>query len=79
MLVYGYPIQPKKDPPVGSADTTVYQFGQRTDPSPFLVDVASALECVPAWFPSAGWKPTAERIKKTLIDMTDIPPHLVRE
>ena len=68
MLVYGYPIQPKKDPPVGLADTIVYQIGQRTDPSPFLEDVASALECVPAWFPSAvgnQWQRGSKKLSLT--------------
>jgi len=70
MLAYGYPVQPEKDSLVDLVNTIVYQFGQGTDPNVFLVDVASALEYVPAWSPGAGWKPTAEKAKKTLIPST---------
>jgi len=79
MLSYGYPAQPKKDPLPDLVNTTVCQFDQGTDSSAFLADVASALEYILAWFPGAGWKPTVDKAKKTLIDMTDVLLHLVQE
>jgi len=64
MLTYGYPVQPEKDSLVDLINILVYQFGQGTDPSVFLVDVASALEYVLAWSPGADWKLMAEKAKK---------------
>ena len=79
MLSYGYPVQPGKDPLVDLVDTAVSQFGQGTDPGAFLVDVIPVLKYVPAWFPGAGWKRTAERFRRTLTNMTDVPYRFVQE
>jgi len=79
MLSYGYPVQPGKDPLVDLVDTAVSQFGQGTDPGAFLVDVVPALKYVPVWFPGAGWKRTAERFRRTLTNMTDVPYRFVQE
>jgi hypothetical protein len=79
MLSYGYPVQPGKDPLVDLVDTAVSQFGQGTDPGAFLVDVIPILKHVPAWFPGAGWKRTADRFRQTLTNMTDVPYRFVKE
>ena len=79
MLAYGYPVQPGKDPLVDLVDTAVSQFGQGTDPGAFLVDVIPTLKYVPAWFPGAGWKRTAEMFRQTLTTMADVPYRFVQE
>lgn len=79
MLSYGYPVQPGKDPLVDLVDTAVSQFGEGAQPGAFLVDVIPALKHVPAWFPGTGWKRTAERFRRTLVDVADVPYHFVRE
>lgn len=77
-LSYGYVVKDGADPLVDLADTAMEQFASAASPGAYLVDVFPALQYVPAWFPGAKFRKTAELYRKTLMDMVNIPHEFVK-
>lgn len=78
-LAYGYTIREDEDPFVTLADRAMAQFTEATTPGAFLVDVFPLLRHMPAWFPGASFKRTAQEWSDTLNSMADVPHAFVKE
>ncbi|KAJ7676990.1 cytochrome P450 [Mycena polygramma] len=72
-VAYGIKVLPQDDPFVTLAAEAIHTLVIATMPGRFLVDTIPALKYVPAWFPGAGFKRTAQRWRKLAQAMIDLP------
>ncbi|KAJ7654696.1 cytochrome P450 [Mycena polygramma] len=72
-VAYGIKVHPQNDPFVALAREAIHTLVIATVPGRFLVDTIPALKYIPAWFPGAGFKRTAEEWRKMSQAMIDLP------
>ncbi|OQE21561.1 hypothetical protein PENFLA_c014G03275 [Penicillium flavigenum] len=79
-IAYGYRVEPhNQDILVNLANEALEQFSIASTPGTWLVDLIPALKYVPAWFPGAGFKRTAQEWRKNLEDVAKKPYALVQQ
>ncbi|KAJ6185902.1 hypothetical protein N7519_007203 [Penicillium mononematosum] len=79
-IAYGYRVEPhNQDLLVNLANEALEQFSIASTPGTWLVDLIPALKYVPAWFPGAGFKRTAQEWRKNLEDVAKKPYALVQQ
>ena len=72
-MAYGYEVHDGHDSYVDLVELAMDQFSILAQPGAFLVDIIPILRHVPAWYPGAGFRKTAQLWRKNLDDMVDIP------
>ncbi|KAJ5994575.1 hypothetical protein N7451_010299 [Penicillium sp. IBT 35674x] len=79
-ITYGYKVEPhKQDLLVNLVNVALEQFSVASTPGTWLVDIMPALKYVPAWFPGAGFKRTAQEWRRSLEDVAKKPYALVQK
>ena len=63
MMSHGYTVKEERDPIVSLVDLATEQFSESTRPGAFFVDVLPALRYLPSWFPGAGFKRYAAKVR----------------
>ncbi|KAK7015662.1 cytochrome P450 [Favolaschia claudopus] len=78
-VTYGYVVKEDgNDSLVDLADKALLEFSEITRPGAFLVDLIPVLRHIPSWFPGAGFKRRAERYRKSIEEMAQIPLEYVQ-
>ncbi|QRV97076.1 cytochrome P450 family protein [Ceratobasidium sp. AG-Ba] len=62
--IYGYSVKSLNDPFVQNFKIATDNLAEASLPSNFLVNAFPAMTYIPAWFPGAGWKRTAQEWRK---------------
>ncbi|PSR74371.1 hypothetical protein PHLCEN_2v9879 [Hermanssonia centrifuga] len=80
-LAYGYKVatEQKEDPLVKIAEEAMQGFSRASEPGAFLVDTIPQLKYLPEWFPGAGFKTTARRMRKDLERLYNVPYEFVKD
>ncbi|KAJ5670969.1 hypothetical protein N7507_000096 [Penicillium longicatenatum] len=79
-ITYGYRPEPhQKDVLVNLVNVALEHFSIASTPGTWLVDIIPALKYLPAWFPGAGFKRTAQEWRKTLEEVAKRPYALVQK
>ncbi|KZT68576.1 cytochrome P450 [Daedalea quercina L-15889] len=72
-FIYGYTAKKDNDELVKIVEAAMKGFTIGTAPATFLADTFPILTRVPAWFPGAKWKRTAQAWRKDTEAMCDVP------
>ncbi|KZT69861.1 cytochrome P450 [Daedalea quercina L-15889] len=72
-FIYGYTVNGEDDELVKIVETAVEEFAIATAPGAFLADIFPILTYVPAWFPGAQWKRTAQAWEKHTEMLCSVP------
>ncbi|KAH9928065.1 cytochrome P450 [Fomitopsis serialis] len=72
-IIYGYTVEKENDEYLRIVDTAMDEFSVATAPGAYLADIFPILTHIPAWFPGAQWKRTAQVWRKDLDMMRNIP------
>ncbi|KDQ64958.1 hypothetical protein JAAARDRAFT_116817 [Jaapia argillacea MUCL 33604] len=78
-VTYGYEALEVNDPLIRTAVECIDGLSVVTTPGAFLVDALPFLRFLPAWFPGAGFKKTALKMRETLHRMADAPMDIVQK
>ncbi|KAJ5653212.1 hypothetical protein N7490_000215 [Penicillium lividum] len=79
-ITYYYRVEPhREDRMVNLVNVALEQFSLASTPGTWLVDIIPALKYVPAWFPGAGFKRTAQEWRRSLEDVAKKPYALVQK
>ncbi|KAF9450386.1 cytochrome P450 [Macrolepiota fuliginosa MF-IS2] len=62
-VAYGITVEEENDPLVTNADISLKGIAEAGNPGSFLVDLFPIMKYVPDWFPGAGWKRKAARLR----------------
>lgn len=72
-ITYGIEVLPENDPYIQTAEAALEAVHRASTPGAFLVDMFPLLKFVPAWTPGAGFQRKAEKWKKLLEDVIEMP------
>ncbi|KAL5476745.1 hypothetical protein ACEPAI_2931 [Sanghuangporus weigelae] len=78
MLAYGYSAKSVDDPLVKIAEEAMLGFSRASEPGAYIVDRFSWLKYVPEWFPGAGFKIEARRMREDLERLYNVPFDFVK-
>ncbi|KAI0267090.1 cytochrome P450 [Gloeopeniophorella convolvens] len=73
LITYGYEVLENEDPFVRLVDIGMTNFNEVVNPGAYLVDAIPVLKYIPAWFPGAGFKRYAAKIREHNVNMTEAP------
>ncbi|KAJ1310605.1 hypothetical protein OPQ81_009136 [Rhizoctonia solani] len=62
--IYGYQIHSADDPLLKGAIQLVHNLSYAIMPTNFLINVFPSLRYVPTWFPGAGWRRVAQKMRE---------------
>ncbi|KIY64777.1 cytochrome P450, partial [Cylindrobasidium torrendii FP15055 ss-10] len=78
-ITYGYEVTNEDDEFVKIVQLAMADFGKASMPGSFLVDAIPLLKLLPGWFPGAAFKSLAQKWKKDLYDMIELPYAYVKQ
>ncbi|KAI0267099.1 cytochrome P450 [Gloeopeniophorella convolvens] len=73
LMTYGYEVLESGDTFVRLVDIAMSNLNEVVRPGAFLVDAIPALKYIPAWFPGAGFKRYAAKMREDNVNMTEVP------
>ena len=76
---YGIAVQESDDPYISIAEEVMNGVAQAGIPGSFWVDLFPILKYVPSWFPGAGFKKKAARVREASNIMAERPFQHVQE
>ncbi|KDR69728.1 hypothetical protein GALMADRAFT_145141 [Galerina marginata CBS 339.88] len=78
-IMYGYEIESIDDPCISAADNSAYIGNRLASPGANCIDIIPALAHIPAWFPGASSRKTAEMVRGFTEEMQRIPMEFVKK
>ncbi|KAI0267093.1 cytochrome P450 [Gloeopeniophorella convolvens] len=73
LMTYGYEVLEDDDPLVRIVSIAMRNFTEVLKPGAYLVNDIPALKYIPAWFPGAGFKRYAAKMREDNVNMTEVP------
>jgi hypothetical protein len=78
-ISYGIAVQESDDPYISMAEIAFSGLAEAGIPGAFWVDMFPILKYLPSWFPGAGFKKKAKRVREATNIMAEKPFRLVQE